>query len=228
MPIALCVIFAPESPWWLVRKGRHEDAKKALLRLTSRNHPTFNADETIAMMIYTVELEKESNVGTSYLDCFKGTDLRRTEVACVTWAIQNLSGSAFMGFSTYFFEQAGLSTTYAFDMAMAQYGLGAIGTIGSWFMMMRFGRRDLYLGGLMVQFGILMITGFLALAPESNKGASWAIGGTLIAYTFVYDLTVGPVCYSLVPELPANRLRTKTVVLARNTYNLIGLVNNVM
>jgi MFS transporter, SP family, general alpha glucoside:H+ symporter len=148
IPIGLGVVFAPESPWWLVRKGRNEDAKKALLALTSRNHPTFNADETVAMMVYTNEIEKQNEVGTSYWDCFKGVDLRRTEISCVTWAIQNLSGSAFMGFSTYFFQQAGLATTASFDLAMAQYSLGAIGTIGSWFLMMWCGRRTLYLVGL--------------------------------------------------------------------------------
>jgi SP family general alpha glucoside:H+ symporter-like MFS transporter len=228
IPIGLGVLFAPESPWWLVRKGRNEDAKKALLALTSRNHPTFNADETVAMMVYTNEIEKQNEVGTSYWDCFKGVDLRRTEISCVTWAIQNLSGSAFMGFSTYFFQQAGLATTASFDLAMAQYSLGAIGTIGSWFLMMWCGRRTLYLAGLTTQFTILMVIGFLALAPASNSGASWAIGSMMLVYTFVYDLSVGPVCYDLVPEIPANRLRTKTVVLARNTYNLIGLVNNVI
>lgn len=46
VPLFLGVLFAPESPWWLVRKGRIEDAKKSLLRLTSLNRETdFNADE---------------------------------------------------------------------------------------------------------------------------------------------------------------------------------------
>lgn len=68
----------------------------------------------------TNELEKALETGTGYLDCFKGIDRRRTEIVCVTWAIQNLCGSAFMGYSTYFYEQAGLSTLKSFDMSMAQ------------------------------------------------------------------------------------------------------------
>jgi hypothetical protein len=72
------------------------------------------------MMVTTNELEKAIESGTGYWDCFKGIDLRRTEIVCVTWSIQNLCGSAFMGYSTYFYEQAGLPTVDAFDMSMAQ------------------------------------------------------------------------------------------------------------
>lgn len=51
---------APESPWWLVRKGKIAEAKKALLRLTSLNRETnFDADETIAMMVHTTALEEK-------------------------------------------------------------------------------------------------------------------------------------------------------------------------
>ncbi|KIX98096.1 uncharacterized protein Z520_06176 [Fonsecaea multimorphosa CBS 102226] len=228
IPLAIGVFLAPESPWWLVRKGRNEDAKKALLRLTSRHDHDFNPEETIAMMVYTNEIEKETEVGTTYWDCFRGVNLRRTEITCVVFAIQNLSGAAFMNYSTYFMQQAGLSTTAAFNLAMVQYSLGAIGTILSWGLMLYFGRRTLYIAGLSLQCLFMMIIGFISLAPSSNDKASWAIGGMLLAYTFFYDLAVGSVCYSLVAEMPANRLRTKTVVLARNTYNLIGLVNNVI
>jgi MFS transporter, SP family, general alpha glucoside:H+ symporter len=43
-------------------------------------------------------------------------------------------------------------------------------------------------------------------------------------YTFIYDFTVGPVCYSLVADIPSTRLKIKTVVLARNLYNVGGIM----
>ena len=101
VPLFIGVALAPESPWWLVRRERLEDAKKALLRLTSTNRETdFNADETIAMMIHTTALEKKITSGASYMDCFKGTDLRRTEIVCMCWAMQNLAGNSFSNYST--------------------------------------------------------------------------------------------------------------------------------
>lgn len=96
VPILIGVILAPESPWWLVRKDRIDEAKISVMRLASQNEFT-NPDETIAMMIHTNELEKDISAGTSYIDCFRGIDLRRTEIACGVWMCQNLCGSGLMG-----------------------------------------------------------------------------------------------------------------------------------
>jgi SP family general alpha glucoside:H+ symporter-like MFS transporter len=204
-----------------------EDAKKALLRLTSpQSDPDFDADQTIAMMVHTDALDRELTAGTSYWDCFKGFDLRRTEITCVTWAIQNLCGAAFMGYSTYFYKQAGLATEYSFDMSMSLYAVAIIGVFVSWFFMAWFGRRTLYLSGLVAMFVLLLAIGFVAVASPPNS--AWAIGSLLLVYTLFYDITVGTVAFSLVAEIPSSRLRTKTIVLGRNLYNVIGIINGVI
>ncbi|KAI6913014.1 sugar porter family MFS transporter [Hortaea werneckii] len=227
VPLIIGIALAPESPWWLVRKGRNEDAKKQLLRLTSRSQVDFDPDATISMMIYTNELEREHTAGARYLDCFKGVNLRRTEIVTFVWAIQTLCGaSSMIGFSTYFFTQAGLDTSHAFSMSLGLYALGAVGTLGSWFLMGWFGRRTLYLWGQILMSLVLVIIGFMGIA--STPGAQWAVAAMMLLFTFIYDATVGPVCYSLVAELASTRLRNKTVVLARNLYNITGIVANIL
>lgn len=131
---------------WLIRHGRVEEAKKSLLRLTSLNRETeFDADETIAMMEHTTNLEERITHGASYLDCFRGTDLRRTEIVCMCWAIQNLSGNAFSNYSTYFLEQAGLPDSTSYSFAMGQYAINMVGVFGAWGLMtLGLGRRTLY------------------------------------------------------------------------------------
>ena len=227
IPIIIGVYLAPESPWWLVRKGRTEEAARSLQRLTESTDTTFDAQQTVAMMVYTNELEREIQEGTAYWDCFKGVDLRRTEVVCIVWAAQNLCGAGLMGYSTYFYKQAGLSTEGAFDLSLAQYAIGMIGTVFSWVLMTYFGRRTLYLGGLTLLFMFLMIVGFIAIGHQTNATA-WATGSMLLVYTFFYDSSVGPVCYSLVAELSSTRLRTKSIVLARNLYNIVSIINGVI
>ncbi|KPI45965.1 Maltose permease MAL31 [Cyphellophora attinorum] len=223
LPIAIITFFAPESPWWLVRHGKLDQARAALLKLTSKKNANFNVEDTLAMMIHTNELEIQQTSGTSYLDCFKGVDLRRTELTIMTWVIQQTSGSPMMGWGTYFMLQAGLDTPDAYSLGVGQSAMGFAGTVASWFLMPHFGRRTLYLWGQVAMFIILVIIGGLGI-PQLASGTGWATGALILVLTFAYDITVGPVCYSLVAELPSTRLRIKTVVLARNVYNICGII----
>jgi SP family general alpha glucoside:H+ symporter-like MFS transporter len=219
LPLFIGIYFAPESPWWLVRKGRTEDAKKSLLRLTSLDRETdFDADETVAMMVHTTALEQKITKGASYLDCFRGVDLRRTEIVCMVWAIQNLSGNSFSNYSTYFLTQAGLSTRDSYSFALGQYAINMVGVFGAWGLMTwGIGRRSLYLYGLCGLCSMLFVMGFLGLVPEEQKQqGALATGCIMVVWALFYQLTVGTVCYSLVGELSSRRLQIKTVVLGRN------------
>lgn len=106
--------------------------------------------------------------------------------------------------------------------------VGGIGTVSSWFLMKPFGRRDIYIVGQTVLVVIMLITAILGTVDRESQGAQWGIGALLIIFTFVYDISVGPVCYSLVAEIGSTRLRSKTVVLARNLYNIGGVIVGIL
>ncbi|KAK1998906.1 sugar porter family MFS transporter [Colletotrichum falcatum] len=226
VPILIGLIFAPESPWWYVRHNDKAAAKRALLRLTSRNQPNFNPDKTIAMIEYTDEMERRAKEGVTYPDCFRGVDLRRTEVVVGVWLAQTLGGQNLMGYFAYFLTQAGMDPDNSFSLSMGQYALGVVGTAGSWLLMHRAGRRAIHLSGLCAQCALLLVVGGLAFSAAD--ASVWAIGAALALFTFVYDFTVGPVTYSLVSELSSTRLKNKTIVLARAAYNASNIFVNVM
>ncbi|CAI6340594.1 unnamed protein product [Periconia digitata] len=227
VPIMIGVLLAPESPWWHVRRGDRAGARVALLRLTSpEKNPNFNADETIAMIEHTNELEKQITAGTRWRDLFKGNDLRRTEIVCFAWIAQTICGTNIMGYFAYFMQKAGLPTIQSFNMSMISLALGLLGTMGSWFLMRHLGRRTIHLSGGIMLFLTLLIVGFCSL---SNTAASkWATGGMLILFVFIYDFTIGPVTYSIVSEMSSTRLKAKTIVLARALYNMSNIVVNVL
>lgn len=128
--------------------------------------------------MHTNEVERAIDAGTTYFDCFKGTNLRRTEIVCMVWMIQTICGSGFIGYSTVFYEQAGLTVSNAFSLSLGQYALGAVGTMSSWYTMNKFGRRPLYLWGLVAM--TLVLFGVAGSGFKDSNGASWAAGSLVI------------------------------------------------
>ena len=101
-PLAILMFFAPESPYWLIRKGKLEQAARSIKRLGKSTGG--NVTETLAMMRRVIELEKTAKK-PSYVELFKGTDLRRTAIVCFVYAAQNLTGNLIANQAVYFFQR---------------------------------------------------------------------------------------------------------------------------
>lgn len=127
------VYLAPESPWYLARMNRLEDAEKSLRRLQSSKATHIDPKKTLATIIHTDNFEKEHEVGSSYLDCFKGPELRRTEIACMVFTGQILCGINFAYNSSYFFEQVGIDTSTTYSLALGGTFLALFGCFLNWF-----------------------------------------------------------------------------------------------
>lgn len=128
--------------------------------------------------------------------------------------------------AVYFLEQAGFDPAKSFDFGVSESVLSFCGTMCSWFIMRHVGRRTLYIWGLGIMFSILAVVGFLGIPNNPAPVLGYLSGVLLMLFAFTYDLTVGPVCYCLVAEIPSTRLRIKSVVLARNFYNIASIVAN--
>ncbi|KAI0131030.1 sugar transporter [Daldinia grandis] len=224
IPIAIGTYLAPESPWWCVRHNYKERAEKSLKRLArSSGFTQRDADAAMALMVYTDEMEKQVSVGTKYWDCFRGTDLRRTEIVCFIWLAQTMSGTAIGGLSSYFYQQAGISDADSFKLGWGQSGLNAVGTISSWFILNKAGRKTLVLWGMVVMFILLLITGFMGIHNPPSTAEAWTAGTMVILLSATANFSIGPVVYTIVSEIPSTRLRAKSIILARNAYNAINI-----
>lgn len=111
--------FIPESPWWLARRDRLQDAEASLRRLASDK---VNVAATLAFIIETDKLEQEIEAGSTYLDCFRAVNWRRTEISMGVYCTQVLSGIYLINYGTFFFQQAGLPTDQAFNMGVGFLG----------------------------------------------------------------------------------------------------------
>lgn len=125
IPIFLAALFAQESPWWLVRKSKLEKARKVLVKLSHKKSAPakYSVDDHLALIQVTNEeelVDSKNGGGTGYGDCFKGVNLRRTEITTLAWVTQNACGSALMAWSPYFFEKAGMARDVAWTFVIVQ------------------------------------------------------------------------------------------------------------
>ncbi|KAK1139964.1 hypothetical protein N8T08_011041 [Aspergillus melleus] len=225
VPLFIMVLFAPESPWWLARNNRLDDVYKSLSKLDNRGHGSHQ--KTLAQILHTLELEQRMEAGSNYLDCFRGIDRRRTEIVCMAFAGQVLSGSAFAYAPTYFFVQAGISTDNAYQIAVGGTAISFVGTVISWFLLGRFGRRQLYVCGIATLTGLLLIIGVIASASESS-GAKWGQAALCLVWLFTYSTTLGPITFTIISETSSIQLRAKSVCLSRNVYNITQIIANII
>lgn len=220
----------------------------------------------IAYIQYTTELERAETEGATFLDCFRGTNARRTEIVscdfslslCETFAdhfIRTVSSglrrscaatpfSAFQSSSwspPASVQRKHLMSTSPCRRATSSVALSvccsshtlvclpsnplrrsglsadssAHGSVG---------RATIYMGGLSVMFVLLITIGGLGFSDGDSQKTAVAV--LFVISTLVNMISVGPVCYPIVAETPNGRLRYKTVVIGRFTYNLTGIFTN--
>ncbi|KAH8658977.1 general substrate transporter [Ilyonectria robusta] len=225
LPLFIGAYYAPESPWNAVRRGKVDMAKRSLMRLR-QDTPQREAEveSTLAYIRHTTALEEAETVNASFLECFRGTNLRRTEINCVVWAAQILGGNALVAYAVTFLQSAGFSEIQSLNLNISLSACYVIGGIICWFLFPHVGRATLYMTGLTFLFVCGVVIGGLGFSDA--KQAQIAIGVIMIMSNLCNMITVGPVCYAIVAETPSGRLRYKTITIGRFVYNLTGLVEH--
>ncbi|SPO03444.1 related to maltose permease [Cephalotrichum gorgonifer] len=214
------VPFMPESPWWLVSKGRIEKAEKSLTKL---GHTVEEARKKLALIELTLEGIREETAGVTYLECLRKSNLRRTMISIMPLMIQALSGIGFVaGYFTYYLQMAGYSTQMSYRLQIAQPVLSIVGNLMAAAIIERVGRRDLTFWGLLVLTIFLLITGSLGLGSTQPM-----IKGTvafILIYSWWYNVSIGSTAFPLLCEVATSRLRVKTIAIGYASQNAINVM----
>lgn len=217
----LAGFFAPETPWFLAKRGRYEDAAKSLART---GYDENDLDNILAHMKETIRWEEEHSRGATYLDCFRGTNLRRTSICAACYSGQFLCGvNVVSSYCVYFFQMAGVSTNQAFDLSLGLFALGVVGNVLSWPLLSVWGRRLGYIATCCATAVLMFIIGFLDLAPSSNTAALYAQSVMLLVFYFIYNFGLGPLVYAVMGEIPSTTVRGKSIGLACSFAHIFSL-----
>lgn len=163
---------------------------------------------------------------SKWSDAFRGSNGLRTAISCGVFVCQHLVGIIFvLGFSTYFFQLAGLVTERSFDLGVGVTACGVVGTIISWTIVNRLGRRMIFNSGMAILSIINLLIGILDVVPTS--GASWTQAALTVVWAFFYQVSIGAVGFVLLGETSSPSLRAKTTALATATQSVFGIAMNI-
>ena len=92
------------SPWWLVLNNKENEAANSLRRL---GHSNIGIEQQIAAMKIIVSRVNEEAKGGTILDCFRGSNLRRTILSTIPFALWGATGITFaIGYLVYYAQLA--------------------------------------------------------------------------------------------------------------------------
>ncbi|KAL1848539.1 hypothetical protein VTK73DRAFT_10098 [Phialemonium thermophilum] len=212
LAVGLC--FVPESPRYLLYKGRAAAARQALESLRGDSLRPEELELEWVEMEKGIEEEKRLAGSIGPLDMYKGTELRRTLLCYAVIASQTGSGSWFIiSYATYFLIVSGLTVQEGFRYSIMNTCLGLLGVnVGIYAMRHLVGRRSILMIGAAAQ-GLCML-GMAVSASVPGAGEA-ARRNCLIAFTalyqFSYNAFVGDASYPVSTELVSTRLRSWTV-----------------
>lgn len=122
--------FLPESPWYLVRAGKKEQAIKTIKKLYGKD---YDAESQILAMEATIAEESAILSEQRLVDCFRGTNLLRTGISTGVFLCQHLVGIIFvLGYSTYFLGWSASSSPLIWVLASQPAASWATSAPGSW------------------------------------------------------------------------------------------------
>lgn len=219
-PLFVIAFFAPDSPWWCVRRGKMEKAIKSI-RYLAPHQSDLEHRQTLAMMVYTDQMERAEKANVKAWDIFRGHNLRRTEIATVVLMSQSLAGASFAYGSTYFFVQAGIAPGDAYKLGFGATALAFVGTCCSWVVARWAGRRTMIITGLSTLATCLFLIGCLHYAY--NQAATYTQAAFTLLWLGLYSTFLEPPTFTLASEISATQLRSQTLAFARMAYNLLSL-----
>ncbi|CRG92312.1 High-affinity glucose transporter RGT2 [Talaromyces islandicus] len=214
--VFLSALVAPESPLLLMRRGKPEQAAKSVQLL--RNQSADSEEVAAAMREIRNWLDDQASLGNaSHLECFNGTNLRRTLIGSVMGLMQMLTGITFwFGYGTTFFQAAGVQNAYLVSLVLAL--INSIFTAPSMYLIEKIGRRScLFIGGAGMCI-FQLATGIVhSCVPHTEASNNMLIVGAVL-FIAAFAATWGPVGWTLMSEPYSARLSTQSMSVALTTY----------
>ena len=215
--LILVAFIGPESPRWLVKAGRRDEALAVLSRLGAKG-------DAAARLVLIEDAQASEAGNASWSDVFDHACRRPLVIALGLAVFQQITGiNAIIYYADQIFAAAGFASQHAQTTATtwAVGGVNVAATFIAIAFIDRLGRRPLLLAGLVGMGFSLLVVGiaFLSIGAQPASGAAPSIAGivtlvALVVFIISFAFSLGPVVWTVINEIFPQRVRGRAVAIA--------------
>ncbi|RSH91556.1 hypothetical protein EHS25_009855 [Saitozyma podzolica] len=227
--LAGALLVVPESPRWLLYRGKEAKAERALHKILKGSPDSeVLVQEQLAILNKSREEEAQATGNESHWsDLWRNPVERRKLLATVGILVsQQISGVQFIfSYTTTFFTLVGLSDTFIITIIVDC--IEVLGVVASFFVVNRFGRRPLLLYTGVFMFITLLVVGCLGAAAGHGTFETYladhpafgkAVAAMICLYVFAFNVAWGPLAWVVAAEMSTGRNRQKHLSIGTTSF----------
>ncbi len=197
------MIFLPETPRFLIGKGKDEEGKKVLEKVED----SALVEEAFAKIKEEIAQDQES---VGFKELFSKTWRTPLFIAIGIMFVQQFVGiNTVIYYAPTLFIIAGFEGARAAIIATISVGIVNVGsTVVAMFLIDKIGRRKLYfigVTGIMISLAALGM--FFFMKDDLGDNLRWVIVGTVLIYIVFFAISLGPLGWLIISEIFPLKIR---------------------
>ena len=200
--LLVLLLFVPESPRWLIKQGRPEEARHILTRVDGSDHAGREMVE-----ISDALLHESGSLGQLFMPGMKIVLVIGVALA----VLQQITGiNVILYYGPDIFEQTGVKTDVALLWQIIVGGCMMLFTLVAIWTVDKLGRKPLMILGAAGMGVCLLASG---LAFHFQQAGAWVLV-FILGYIACFSLSVGPVAWVILSEIFPTKIRGRAMAIA--------------
>jgi len=213
--LIIAIVPLPDTPRWFVKRGRHDDAVKALEKVDDTGDP--------AATLEHLEEDIKADAQASWGEVFSARWRAPLLIGIGLAVFQQITGiNAIIYYANNIFEAAGFHS-FESQTEATTWAIGAVNVVATLIAVKyvdRVGRKPLLLTGLVGMGVSLLVVGFAFQDIADNPDATGTTTAgivtliALIVYITSFAFSLGPVVWTMINEIYPRQVRGRMVSIA--------------